>query len=157
MSPAPPGPLRFTATLRRVGVNLLVDVPPRVTAAFGRRGYVPVTATLRGQAFAQTLCPIGGGRHVLYVNQPMLAAAGGKREGERVTVTVAADRRSRVPPMHPALAKALAADPARKAEFEALTPSHRKEILRYLAALRSEAAVRRNVERLMRRMAGIGR
>lgn len=154
---APARRLRFTATLRRVGANLLVDVPERVTKAFGRRGNVPVTATLGVQAFPQTLCPVGGGRHILYVNQPMLAAAGGKAEGDRVTVTVAADARSRTPPMHPALAKALAADAARKAEFEALTPSHRREILRYLWALRSEAAVERNVARLMGRMAGIGR
>jgi hypothetical protein len=147
---------RFTATLRRVGVNLLVDVPPRVSQRFGRRGNVPVQATLGGKAFPQTLVPVGGGRHVLYVNVPMLRAAG-KGEGDRVAVAVAADPRSRMPRMHPALGKALRAVPVKKAEFEGLTPSHRKEILRYLWNLKSEEAVERNVDRLMRRMAGIGR
>lgn len=147
---------RFTATLRRVGVNLLVDVPARVSKAFGGRGYVPVTATVGGKAFPQTLCPAGGGRHILYVNQPMLRAAG-KGEGERVAVALVPDPASRMPQMHPALAKALRRRPDARAAFEGLAPSRRKEILRYLWSLRSGEAVGRNVERLCRRMAPVGR
>ena len=150
------GPVRFTATLRKVGINLLVHVPARVTKHFGRRGNVPVQATVGGKAFPQTLVPVGGGRHVLYVNVPMLKAAG-KGEGDRITVKLEADAKTRMPDLHPALAKAFKAKPAAKAEFEALTPSPRKEILRYLWNLKSEEAVERNVERLLRRMAGIGR
>ena len=153
---------RFAARLRKVGVNLLVDVPLRVSRAFARKGTVPVQAVLPGaqgkgaRSFTQTLVPVGGGRHVLYVNGPMCRHAG-VGEGDRLAVVLRPDAKSRMPPMHPALGNALRDAPRRRAEFEALTPSHRKEILRYLWALRSEAAIERNVARLMRRMAGIGR
>jgi len=147
---------RFSARLRKVGVNLLVDVPARVSTVFRGRGYVPVQVELAGRRFPQTLVPIGGGRHVLYVNGPMCGHAG-IGEGDRAAFVLKHDPVSRMPRMHPALAQALRGHAVRKREFAALTPSHRKEILRYLWNLKSEAAVARNVERLMRRMAGIGR
>jgi hypothetical protein len=144
-----PEPVAFAAVLRvKDGVNLYVAVPKRVTAHFGRRDYVPVTATLAGKAFPQTLVPAGEGRHILYVNVPMQRHAKAAL-GDRVTVTLAADRKPRMPAMHPALAAALKARPGAKAAFDALRPSRRKDVLRYLHNLKSEAAVERNVKRFV--------
>ncbi len=53
----------FTATVYTLGINPCVDVPPRVSAAFGKRGYVPVAGTLNDQPIRATLAPKGGGRH----------------------------------------------------------------------------------------------
>jgi len=54
----------------------------------------------------------------------------------------------------PALAKALAADRKAKAAFDALSPSRRKELLRYLGNLKREESLTRNVRRTLRHLTG---
>lgn len=68
--------LRFAAPLAQLGPNPYVDVPPRVSTAFGRRGAVAVKRTLNAVPIRATLVPAGGGRHRLYVNGFMRKAAG---------------------------------------------------------------------------------
>jgi len=71
-----PGKQQFTATIYKVGINPLVDVPAEVSRAFGIRGYVPVRGRLNGAPIRATLVPSGGGRHRLYINGDMRKQAG---------------------------------------------------------------------------------
>ena len=90
---------RFTARIHRLGANPYVDAPPRVSAAFGRRGAVAVKGTLNGVPIRATLVAAGGGRHRLYVNGFMRTAAG-VDVGETVRLALSPDgasRRGRVP------------------------------------------------------------
>jgi hypothetical protein len=149
--PSAPGvatAVSFTATVRIQGINPYVPVPKRVSDHFGRRGPVQVRAMFQGKEFPRTLMPVGKGRHILHVHGPMMRH-GGLAVGDRITVALAADPRSRMPAMHPALAAALDASPRAKAAFAALRPSRRKDVLRYLHNLKSEAAVARNVARFV--------
>ncbi len=98
---------------------------------------MPVLAALGREIFRATLVPVGGGRHRLYLNFLMLRAAK-KQVGERVTVKLAADTASRVLPVPADLGRALRAAGVVKA-FRAETPSHRKEIIRWVTGTKNTA------------------
>ena len=133
--------MQFSASIYKIGINPVVDVPVRISRTCGRRGYVPVTVTLGGKAFPANLVPVGGGRHRLYLNLPMRRAAG-RDVGDRITVRMKEDTASRVLPTPPDLARALGAS-GRSALAKA-TPSHRKEVIRWvLAAKAPETRARR--------------
>ena len=49
----------FKAKIYKVGINPCVKVPLRITKTMtAKRGYIPVTGTIEGYAFRQTLCPV---------------------------------------------------------------------------------------------------
>lgn len=149
---------RFAADLEIIGVNPFVFVPARVLAAllreFGRdKGPVPIRGTLNGEPFRQTLVRFRG-EWRLYVNTAMLKQSP-RRVGERIRLEVAIDREPRVTEMPPAFAAALDRDEEARRAFEALTPSRRQEIVRYLARLKSADALERNIQRALRFLAGV--
>jgi hypothetical protein len=138
--------ISFGGTIKKVGINPCIDAPLRVGREFKARGYVPVRGTINGAAFTQTLVPIGGGRHRLFINRPMLDAAGVK-VGDRIEVTLRRNRPVREEPMPAGLRKAISASAVVSATWEALTPSRRKEILRYLNSAKRPETLARNVQR----------
>ena len=138
--------ITFAGTIRKVGINPCVDAPLRVGRELEARGYIPVRGTINGAAFTQTLVPIGGGRHRLYVNRLMLDAAGVK-VGDRITVELWKNRAVRREPMPALLATELKASAVASATWETLTPSLRKEILRYLNSAKRPETLERNVQR----------
>lgn len=141
--------LRFTARIEIVGVNPYVQVPARVTRHFGQRGYVPVNVHLESGHVPSTLVPIGGGVHRLYINGKMLKCTKA-RVGDRVSLGLEldpSDRRLETPDY---LVAALSPRPRAKARWEALTPSRRKEVLRYLSVIKTDATRTRNVARLLK-------
>lgn len=141
-------PATFTATIAIVGVNAYVSVPASITQFFGRRGYVPVMVGIRDRSFPSTLVPVGGGAHRLYINVPMLRCASAK-VGDRITIGLRFDPRSRMPRCPRALKVAIDADAARSARWKALTPSRRKEILRYLGFAKTEETRSRTIARVL--------
>ena len=147
----------FEATIRIIGVNPYVIPPGRVLqpifrAAGKDRGPLPVSVILDGHAFTQSLVKYAGSWR-LYLNTPMRKACG-KDVGDRVQVILEFDRRDRTISLHPQLERALRDhDHARKV-FEALPPSRRKEINRYLHALKSPASIKMNVDRAIRFLTG---
>ena len=140
----------FRVEILIIGVNPYVSVPDRtLRAVFGQagkdKGPIPVHGTLDGHAFIQTLVRFSGAWR-LYINGPMLKAAK-KKVGDKVSLRIAFDPRDRSVAMHPALAEALRKSAKADATFQGLPPSRRKEIMRYIAQLKSEASVSKNVAR----------
>jgi hypothetical protein len=136
--------------------NPCVDVPgsivSRLQAESGKKQAIPVEFSLKGEVFkANIVRYLGDWR--LYLNGPMLKSTG-VAVGDKVSVTLRFDPVIRREPMHPALAKALAGDPAAKQAFFALPPSHQKEFLRYLNALKRADTLKLNIHRLMKYLAG---
>lgn len=133
--------MRFSGPIHKIGINPVVDVPVRISRAFGRRGYVPVSVYLGDRKFPANLVPVGGGRHRLYLNLPMRQAAQ-RDTGDRITVRVEPDSSSRVlrPPAD--LLRALGVKG--RAALAGATPSRRKEIMRWvIAAKAAETRARR--------------
>jgi len=137
----------FRAIIRITGINPYVSVPAAVSRSFGIRGNIPVRAKIDGYFFPATLVPVGGGRHRLYLHGGMRKKAEAE-VGDRVAIDLTYDSRSRMPPIPKALAKFLKTAEYKKT-WNGLTPSRRKEILRYLGFLKSEVSLKRNVEKVL--------
>lgn len=140
----------FTARIRIIGVNPYVLLPEATlkhlfAQADRDKGPIPVNGTLDGHTFIQHLVKYSG-KWRLYLNGPMRKAAG-KDVGHSISVRIAFDPVERTVPVHPILATALKVNPAAAKVLEALPPSRRKEVVRYINHLKSEEAVKRNVER----------
>jgi hypothetical protein len=148
---------KFTARIYKIGINPVVDPPDEVLAdlfdAAGRStGPIPVRGKLNGAEFIQTLVKYQG-EWRLYVNGPMLKSSGLK-VGDTAAFEIQFDPRSREVPMLPKLARALQRDKTAKAEFDNLSPSRRKEILRYLGSLKTDDSLGRNIERVLNHLRG---
>src|SRR5215203_1312287 len=141
---------RFKQAIYKIGINPVVDPPDRVlTILFeeaGRaKGPLPVCGTINGAPFIQTLVKYRGAWR-LYINGMMLKA-GAVAVGDVAEIEIEFDPRPRTFDMPATLAAAFEQDAAVKEAFEQLTPSRRKEMLRYLDSLKTEAAIERNVQR----------
>ncbi len=140
----------FTSEILIIGINPYVSLP-EVTLeklfaqAAKNKGPIPVQGTLDRHAFIQTLVKYAGAWR-LYLNGPMLKAAK-KGVGDAVSVRIAFDPRDRSIPMPAALEAALKKNAKARKVFEALPPSRRKEIMRYIGHLKGEEAIKKNVVR----------
>jgi hypothetical protein len=101
----------FTASLVKLGdpraFVYALGIPERVTSAIGRRGPVPIVATLNGTVEIQaSLVPMGGGKHRLGLN----ARTRGELEiepGDRVRVVLVVPEKAPVLSLPAELAAAL--------------------------------------------------
>ena len=87
------------------------------------------------------------------MNIPMRKAAG-KEEGDSAVFEITYDSEERKLPLHPKLEEALGKNKDAKEVFDALSPSRRLEIIRYISALKTDAAVERNIERAIGFLSG---
>jgi hypothetical protein len=152
--------LEFDAPIEIRGIN------PFVLVGAGRarqikadwRKPMPVLVRLNGSdpAWPINMMPAGDGDFFLYLDGRLRERAG-VAVGDVVRVWLAFDADYRAGPQHemlPAFAAALDRHPEARARWEALTPSLRKEVQRYLANLKSDAARGRNVARAIRVLGG---
>jgi hypothetical protein len=143
----------FSAVISKIGINPYVLLPGAVLENIFQqsgkdKGALPVRGTLNGKPFIQTLVKYSG-KWRLYLNMPMRKAAG-IDVGDTATVAIEYDPAPRVVPMHLKLKQAFAKNKKAKTVFDELSPSRKKEILRYIGFLKSEEAVQRNVEKVIR-------
>ena len=136
----------FSAIIYKLGINPCVDVPPRVSEAFGKRGYVPVSGTLNSEPISATLVPKGEGRHRLFINGDMRQRAA-VDVGNRVKLSLRLDAQPRIVAMPPEFARILQSNRAARLAFEQLQPSRRKEILTYLNWLKRPETLSRNIKK----------
>lgn len=143
--------IRFSATIYQRGASARIDVPEKVTTAFGDSGYVAVRGTMNDAGIRGTLMPAGGGRHVLNINLEMRERAL-VNVGDTVIFTLDRGEATRFPPMSRELAVALETDEKAKATWENAPPAKRKDVLARLAKQRTQEAVVREIERVMGRL-----
>ncbi|MEN9327996.1 MAG: hypothetical protein RI947_804 [Candidatus Parcubacteria bacterium] len=149
--------MQFTAIVYIIDINPYVLVPDAVLTYLQKssnklRGPFSVKGTLQGESFLQTVVKFRGAWR-LYLNTPMREAAH-VDVGDTVTVTVEFDSKPRVTPTPKQLASALAANPIASTAFDTLTPYRQKEIKRYINSLKSEEAIARNIEKVLRYLTG---
>ncbi len=151
---------KFTADIKIIGINPYVTVPPGILEAVFKKagkdkGPIPVHGKLNRQPYKQNLMKYLG-EWRLYVNTTMLKNSP-KRIGETVTITIAFDKADRSIAPHPALVKALRANKRAKAVFDSLRPSLQHEVVRYIAALKTQGSVDRNIIKAIDFLLGKGR
>jgi len=145
----------FSAPIVVIGINPCVVVPDTILKklmedAGKAKGPIPVRGTLNGKKFKQTVVKYSGAWR-LYLNTPMRQGAG-IDTGDTARIRIEFDRVPRAVPMHPRLALALRRNRRASAAFRRLPPYRRKEILRYLNALRTADAVSRTIKRVLRHL-----
>ena len=138
----------FKAVIEIIGINPFVFVPQPILEELFRisgkdKGPIPITGTINGKAYQQTLVKFSGSWR-LYINTSMLPKSP-KRIGEEVEISVAFDPSDRTIHPHPKLVKALEENQQAHAVFTSLQPSLQNEIVRYIANLKTEESVDRNV------------
>ncbi len=149
--------VRFSSQIDKIGINPVIDPPVAVLNAIfvqaGRaKGPIPVRGTINGAEFIQTLVRYQGAWR-LYINSSMVKESG-SNVGDEVSIEIEYDPRPRKVVMPEHLDAALRKDRKAKAAFEALPPSRRKEIMRYLGSLKTLESIDKNVERIIRHLRG---
>lgn len=121
---------------------------------------IPIRGKINGASFQQSLMRYLG-EWRLYVNIIMAKAGGIKFSksiseivGKKIEIQVEFDPYPPTYEMVDFLRKALDKNPKAKSNWNKLTPSRKKEILRYFSWLKSEDAKKRNVEKAIKVLSG---
>lgn len=151
----------FKAKIELRGINpyVLVSAARAARIKAGWKRPMPVLVQVNGQpdpAWRVNMMPAGDGSFYLYLDG-VVRKASNTGVGDTAEVSVVFDTAYSGGPQHemlPEFAARLDGNPAAKARWDGLTPSLRKEILRYLANLKSDATRQRNVERAIAVLGG---
>lgn len=141
---------RFKAEIYKVGINPCVDVPERITSKMQPlRGYIPVKGIINKCKFEQTLVSVKNRPYRLYVNGRMMK--GGKVSVGDIAVFLLEENEMPAIKNVPvnSLLKSRLKEASLTSAFDQLIPSRQKEINRYLNYLKTDEAVKRNVEKVI--------
>lgn len=138
----------FQAELKIIGINPYVTVPQKILAAIFKqagkeKGKIPIRGTVNKLPYTQTLVKFSG-EWRLYINTKMLKDSP-KKIGSTLKISVEFDPADRTISPHPKLAASLNKNKKARAVFEKLPPSLQHEIVRYIANLKTEASIDKNV------------
>lgn len=140
----------FKAELKKIGVNPFVFVPEDILQqifinAGKSKGPIPIYGMIYDKSYRQTLVKFEG-LWRLYINTSMLKNSP-KRIGEILEITIAFDPVSRVIKIPALFESALAKNEKANHVFKNLPASRKTEIVRYLANLKSESTLQKNIDR----------
>ncbi len=140
----------FKAKLDIIGINPFIFVPEEALLTLFKdagkdKGHIPVCGQVNGKEYTQTLLRYKG-EWRLYINTVMLPNSP-QRIGEIIDVSIEFDKRDRTLQPHPDLTKALSQNKKANAVFQKLSPSLQKEIIRYIAALKTDESREKNIKR----------
>ncbi len=135
----------FTAVIQASGGGAAyAEVPFDVEEVFGdKRPQVKVT--IEGETYVWRLIRAGTPFHTLGVPKGIREKSG-KNFGDTIEITVEADNAVRDVAVPADFTAALAAEPSAKEFFETLSPSHRKEFVRWISEAKKDQARARRVE-----------
>jgi hypothetical protein len=122
-----------------------MPVPFSVEKLFGTRARVAVKGTINGFAYRSSIMPRGDGTHYMALNKEMQAGANAG-VGDTVKVTMEPDTAKRTVEVPPYLTKALKAAGQDKI-FAALSHSHQKELVDWIADAKQEETRSRRIEK----------
>ena len=147
----------FSAELEIIDGTPFVSPPPEELEELFRvagrdKGPIPIRGSVNDRPYQQTLVRFRGAWR-LYINMQMLDDSP-RRIGEVIEVTMEFDPADRTIEPHPKLQAALDSNAEARAAFDSLTPSRQKEIVRYIASLKTEESIDRNVARALRFLLG---
>jgi hypothetical protein len=151
----------FDAVVEIQGVNPFVGVSSSQASSLklGWRKPLPVLVRFHGQsatAWRTNMMPDGHGNFYLYLHGGMRKASGAK-VGDRVHLEIEFDAAYRNGPQHPMpkwFKQELDSNRQAKKNWTALTPSRKKEMLRYFSRLVSADARVRNLDRALQVLSG---
>jgi hypothetical protein len=138
------GVLRLHTTLEPRGPAAAIVLTDEQVAAFGAGKAFGVRVTVNGTEVAARVARMGGENLIGFSKK--LRADLGVEIGEAVEAVIAVDTAPRKVEVPAALATRFGNDPAAKAAFDALAPSHRKEFARWIDEAKREETRASRVE-----------
>lgn len=141
----------FRAKIFKVEINPCVDVPKRVSLALGKRGFIPVRGRINSTRIRATLVPLGNNQHRLFINKDMRSRAN-VGPGDRIKIVLQLDTKPRVVRIPLALKRALLKNKKAKTVFDSFAPSHQKEFADYLNFLKTKEALKRNIQKIVKKL-----
>lgn len=145
--------------LNKINPYVLVDASRARRLKAGWKRPMPVLVQVNGEPkppWRINMMPAGNGSFYLYLHG-VVRKASRTAVGDRVEISISFDKNYRGGPMHEmprAFANQLGTTPKAQTAWNRLPPSRKKEILRYFAMLKSDAARQRNVEKAIRVLSG---
>jgi hypothetical protein len=145
--------VRFRATLALHGKTATgIEVPADVVESLGAGKKPPVRVSLNGHTYRSTVASRGG--HYLVGVSAENRAAAGVSAGEELDVEIELDTELREIEVPGELAALLAADPAARAAFEALSNSRKQRLTLPIEAAKTDETRQRRVARAMEELRG---
>jgi hypothetical protein len=153
---------KFQAIVKIRGINPFIAITASRAGALKLRWRRPLPVLLRindnpADACRTNMMPAGDGSFYLYLNGVMRAGAG-VSVGDLVRVEIEFDASYRNGPQHSMplwFTQALKNKPQAEENWAALIPSRKKEVLRYLAGLKSPEARDRNLAKALHVLSGM--
>ena len=153
--------LRFRSVIEIRGINPFVHVDAKRAMRLKKnwRKALPVLVRVNGrpeEPWRINMMPVGDGSFYLYLHEDVRKASRTK-VGDHVTVELSFDHTYRSGPTHPLprwFSRALNAKRKAKEAWDELSPSRKKEVLRYLSGLKSRDVKERNLKRVMGALSG---
>jgi hypothetical protein len=147
----------FKAEIQIIGINPFVSVPDKILQkifkqAEKEKGPIPICGTVNDKPYKQTLVKYKG-EWRLYINTIMLKDSP-KHIGKTISITVEFDPASRTIQAPAKFLKALNENKKAKAVFDSSIPSLQLEIVRYLANLKTDEALDKNIARAINFLLG---
>ena len=153
--------MKFKGEILIIGVNPYV----RVSAARVKKikpdwkKPIPVLVRVNGvpeKPWRINMMPMGNGDYYLYLHGDVRKASQ-TGVGDKVNVEISFDEEYKNGPQHEMpewFSSALNKNRKAKKNWESFAPSRQKEVLRYFAALKSDEAKERNLEKMMSALSG---
>ena len=114
------------------GAWTYMPIPFSVEEVFGSKARVPVSGTINGFAFRNSLMPEGDGTHSMTISKELMQGAKAA-QGETVKVSMKFDVAPREVEIPSELAAALKLDKQAATVFATLSPSHKREFTDWVA------------------------
>jgi hypothetical protein len=149
--PTPSAQQSFTVQLIGRGPNgswTHMDMPFRVEEVWGTRARIAVRGVVNGFPFRSSLMPRGDGAFYMAFTKAMQAGAKA-RAGDTVSVVMEPDTAPRAVTVPADLQQALHAAPAREEVFAALSYSHRKEYVDWIASAKKPATRAARIRKML--------
>jgi hypothetical protein len=147
----------FAGKIYKVGLIRYVDVPGAVSRALqATEAHVPVRGTVDGLPLVTTMVSRGKGLHRLAIHGDIRKKLR-VDSGAIVEIALERDEESREPAWPSALVLALRHSPEAGTQFRGMTVALRRQIVRYLTAVKQQATLERRVARFVRRLEKLAR
>lgn len=143
----------FKAKIYSVGINWCVDVPRRITKQLtAERGHIKIKGQINGFTFTKTLMPVKSSPYRLFVNQAMMKG-GGTALGKTAAFKIEQNPNKAIKKY---AAPKLLIEQLNKnkltSDFNNLTPSRKKDILKYLSYIKTTETLSKNVDKLVKQL-----
>ena len=143
----------FKAVIYKTGINWCVDTPAAIAKKLiAEKGYIRIKGQINGFDFSKSLVPVKNAPYRLFVNGIMMKG-GMTALGKTAVFVIEQDTRKKEDeyPIPEFLKERLLKEQLTNA-FNCLTPSRKKDILRYLLNIKTAETLEKNIDRLMKQL-----